>query len=89
MGEFVGRFAAAVCLGMVDALKAPRPARHVRFDLDGTVVTLVVDGSPVPMEKGFARVIVHDTLRGMLQHLKGLDPAGVVRIETTLSEGKP
>lgn len=87
VGGFVGRFAASLCLGIVDALKAPRALRQIRFDLEGKTVSLKVDASAVPMEKGFAHVTVHDTLRGMLQHLRGMDPVGAVRIETTVEGG--
>jgi len=37
---------------------------------------------------GFAKTIVRDTLRGMIHHLKGVDPEGIVRIEVEI-EGQP
>ncbi len=86
VGRFVGRFVAGVCSGIVEALKAPRPERRIEFELEAGLVRLWVDGTAVPMDRGqgFAQVIVRDTLRGMLQHLKGIDPDGNVRVETTL-----
>jgi hypothetical protein len=90
VGPFVGRFVGNVCIAIVSSLKAPRASERVLFDLERHEVTLQVDAHPVPMDptQGFARTIVQDTLRGMLRHLKGINPEGSVRIELRL-EAQP
>ena len=83
LGPFVERFTGNVCRSVVDSLKGPGSAGRLRFDLDGDRVALAVDGVPVALDRGqgFAGTIARDTLRGMVRHLKGVDPDGPVRIE--------
>jgi hypothetical protein len=90
VGRFVARFVAGICRGIVDALKSPPPNREITFEVEGAAVRLWVDDVMVPMDggQGFAHVIILDTLRGMLRHLKGIDPQGNVRIVTNL-EAQP
>ena len=86
VGRFVARFVGGICRGIVDALKSPPPDREITFEVEGAAVRLWVDDAVVPMDggQGFAQVIILDTLRGMLRHLKGIDPQGNVRIVTNL-----
>jgi hypothetical protein len=86
VGRFVGRFVSGVCRGIIEALKTSQPIRDIVFEIESSSVRLWVNGDPVLMDngQGFARVIVEDTLRGMLTHLKGMNPEGITRIETTL-----
>ena len=83
---FVSRFTANVCQAIVGALKTPRFTHHIHFTLAGDLVELEVDGTPVPLDKsqGFAEIMVRDTIRGMIQHLKDIDPGGTIRIEVDL-----
>jgi hypothetical protein len=80
---FIGKFLANVCIGIVYSLKTPRPIRKFRFDIEGETVRLEVNEMPVPinMSKGFSKIIILDTIRGMIRHLKMADPEGVISIE--------
>jgi hypothetical protein len=87
---FVSRFTANVCQAIVSSLKAPRFTNRIDFTLNGDLIELRVDQATVPLDKsqGFAETMVRDTIRGMVQHLKDIDPGGTIRIEVDL-EGKP
>ncbi len=71
---------------MASSLKAPHPVRNLRYDLEGNTVRLQIDGAQVPLDnnQSFAETIVADTVRGMIRHLKGVDPEGAVRIEVEI-----
>ena len=47
------------------------------------VLRIEVNRNPVPlnMSQGFCRILIHDTIRGMVRHLKLADPNGTIRIE--------
>lgn len=79
-----------MCLAVATSLEAPPPAKHLCYDVERDTVQLLIDGIPVPLDKsqGFAETIVRDTLRGMIHHLKGVDPEGIIRIEVEI-EGQP
>jgi hypothetical protein len=81
VGPFVAKFTENVCRAAAASLRAPAPARSLEFVLEGKAVRFEVDGLEVSFAAGgFAATIVHDTLSGMVRHLKGIDPAGVLRI---------
>jgi hypothetical protein len=84
--HFIGKFLASVCFGIVSSLKTPRPIRKFRLDVEGEDVRLEVNGMPVPinMSKGFSRIIILDTVRGMIKHLKMADPEGAIRVDVDL-----
>ena len=86
VSSFVGKFVGGVCLAAASSLKAPRPARSLRFELERDAIRLQVDGVAVPLNKnqGFAETIVRDTIQGMIQHLKGVDPEGIIQIEVDI-----
>jgi hypothetical protein len=83
---FVSRFTANVCRAIVNSLKTPRFTSHIDFILKGDLIELRVDQTPVPLDRsqGFAEIMVRDTIRGMIQHLKDIDPGGTIRIEVDL-----
>ncbi len=83
---FIGRFVANVCTGMAASLKLPEPIRDLSYDIDGENVHIVVNQAAVPLNlsNGFSRIIILDTVRGMLRHLKMADPNGTIRIEIDL-----
>ncbi len=85
---FIGKFIGKVCAGIAAALKTPQPIRALKYELDGEAVSIEVNQIPVPldMSHGFSRIIVLDTIRGMIRHLKMEDPNGVIRIEIELEE---
>jgi hypothetical protein len=80
--NFIGNFLANVCLGIASSLKTPRPIRSLAFELEGDAVRFEVNGAPVALDlsQGFSKVIIRDTIRGMIRHLKMADPEGAIRI---------
>ena len=83
---FIGKFVGHVCAGITASLKTPQPIRTLQYDLEGEAVRIQVNGTPVPldMSRGFSRIIVLDTIRGMIRHLKMADPNGAIRIEVDM-----
>ena len=81
VSPFVGRFTESVCRAVAASLRAPVPARSLEFVLERSKARFFVDGTEVSLELGgFAATLVHDTLSGMVRHLKGVDPNGMIRI---------
>jgi hypothetical protein len=82
VSPFVGRFIANICIAISRSLKTAE-GKNILFTLSGDRVGLEIDGLPVPLDlsQGFAETLVRDTLGGMLQHLKGMDAKGRIRIE--------
>jgi hypothetical protein len=89
LSPFIGKFLANVCVGITSSLKTPQPIRSLQFEMEGETVRIQVNRLPVllNMSQGFSRIIVLDTLRGMIRHLKMKDPNGKVRIEVDLEAG--
>jgi hypothetical protein len=79
---FIGNFLGNVCLGIADSLKTPRPICNLKFEIEGDIVRLEINGASVPldMSQGFSKIIIRDTIRGMIRHLKLADPEGAIRI---------
>ena len=88
VSPFIGKFTANVCRAVTESLKAPSSSKSIHFVLQGDGVGLHVDGKQVLLDgsQGFAETIVRDTLKGMVRHLKAIDPEGVIRIEIELEE---
>jgi hypothetical protein len=86
VSPFIERFVGNVGRAIAASLKAPQPAKRLVYLLEGDGVRIQSDGSAVTLDckQGFARTIVLDTLRGMVCHLKGIDPNGSIRIELDL-----
>ncbi len=80
---FIGKFLGNVCLAAASSLKIPLPIRTLKYEIEGESVRILVNDTPVPldMSRGFSRIIMLDTLRGMIRHLKMDDPNGNIRIE--------
>jgi hypothetical protein len=80
---FIGKFLGYVCYGIAASLKTPQPIQTLLYEIDGESVQIQVNQIPVTMDisHGFSRVIVLDTIRGMIRHLKMEDPNGIIRIE--------
>jgi hypothetical protein len=81
--RFIGKFIGNVCYGIAASLKTPQPIQNLFYEIDGESVRIQVNNTPVPMDisHGFSQVIVLDTIRGMIRHLKMEDPNGSIRIE--------
>jgi hypothetical protein len=88
VNPFVERFVAAVCSGIASSLKAPRPQRSIALDLERDRVVLQVDSTPIVLDghQGFAAILVRDTVRGMMSHLKGISGDAPARIVVSLEE---
>jgi hypothetical protein len=85
---FIGKFIGNVCAGIAGSLKTPQPIKALKYELDGNAVSIEVNHMPLSldMSHGFSRIIVLDTIRGMIRHLKMADPNGAIRIEIDLEE---
>ena len=83
---FIGKFLGNVCIAIASSLKVPLPIRALDYELEGDAVRIQVNQTPVPLDlsRGFSRIIVLDTLRGMIRHLKLTDPNGAIRIEVDM-----
>ena len=86
MTPFIGRFVGNVCTGMAASLKLPEKIRSLSYDVDGENILIKVNQESVPLNlsNGFSRVIILDTVRGMLHHLKMADLDGAIRIDIDL-----
>ena len=84
--HFIGKFLGNVCAAITASLKTSQPVQTLTYELDGEAVRIHVNGAFVPldMSQGFSRIIVNDTIRGMIRHLKLADPAGAIRIEVDM-----
>jgi hypothetical protein len=81
--RFIGNFLGNVCVGITMSLRTPQPVRTLKYELEGENVRLEVNNEKVPMNlnSGFSKVIVSNTIRGMVRRLKLSDPDGMIRIE--------
>ena len=86
--NFIGKFVGNVCAGIANSLKIPQPVHALKYELDGESVCIEVNRTPVSLDlsHGFSRIIVVDTIRGMIRHLKMADPNGAIRIEIDMRE---
>jgi hypothetical protein len=83
---FIGKFVGNVCAGITASLKTPQPIKTFSYELDGEMVRIFVNQTFVSldMSQGFSRIIILDTIRGMIRHLKMADPNGAIRIEVDM-----
>ena len=83
---FIGNIVGNVCVAIAMSLKTPRPIRTLKYDLEEESVRIELNEHPIPlnMSQGFSRIIIMDTIRGMIRHLKMEDPNGVIRIEVDM-----
>ncbi len=86
LSPFIGKFIGNVCFGIASSLKIPEPIKALNYEMDGEVVRIDVNHTPVPLNlsQGFSRIIIVDTLRGMIRHLKMADTGGAIRIEVEM-----
>ena len=86
--NFIGKFVGNVCAGIANSLKIPQPVNTLKYEVDGESVYIEVNRTPVALNlsNGFSRIIILDTIRGMIRHLKMADPNGVIRIEIDMGE---
>jgi hypothetical protein len=86
LSPFIGKFLGNVCYGIAASLKTPEPVRNVTCEVEGEMVRIDVNHAPVPLNlsQGFSRIIIHDTVRGMIRRLRMDDPSGKIRIEVDM-----
>ena len=84
---FIGKFVGNVCAAITAALKTPQPFHSLIYEIEGDTVRIQVNNIPVALNlsRGFSRIIILDTLRGMIRNLKMDDPNGKIRIELDLN----
>jgi hypothetical protein len=78
---FIAGFLGNVSVGIASSLKPPQPIKSLRYEIEGEQVHIFVNGAPVILDHRFSQIIVLDTIRGMIRHLKMADPNGSIRIE--------
>jgi len=83
---FIGKFVGNVCAAITASLKTPQPLHALIYEIEGEDVRIQVNKIPVSLDlsRGFSRIIILDTLRGMIRHLKMDDPNGKIRIEVDM-----
>ena len=83
---FIGKFVGNVCAAIAASLKTPRPIHTLTYELEGDTVCIQVNKTPLALDlsRGFSKIIILDTIRGMIRHLKMEDPNGNIRIEIDL-----
>jgi hypothetical protein len=86
LSSFIGKLLGNVCVAVAASLKTPQPIKTLKFELEGETVRIDVNQTPVALNlsRGFSRIIVIDTIRGMIRHLKLADPNGAIRIEVDM-----
>lgn len=86
---FIGKLVGNVSVGIANSLKIPQPIKSLKYEIDGESVSIQVNQIPVSMDlsHGFSRIIVCDTIRGMIRHLKMDDTNGAIRIEIEMETG--
>jgi hypothetical protein len=86
MSPFIGKFLGNVCYGIAASLKTPEPIRTIKCEIEGETVRIEVNNTLVPLNlsQGFSRIIICDTIRGMIRHLRMDDPNGKIRFEVDM-----
>jgi hypothetical protein len=78
---FIAKFLANVCIAVTSSLKSPQPIKTLKYEIEANQVRLLVNELPVILDHRFSQIIVLDTIRGMIRHLKMADSNGSIRIE--------
>lgn len=78
---FIGTFLGNVCIAITSSLKSPQSIKTLKYEIEHDKVRILANGDPVVLDHRFSQIIVLDTIRGMIRHLKMADPNGSIRIE--------
>jgi hypothetical protein len=83
MKPFVESYLANICDAMLRSLKGTQDAGRAVFQIEGKKLELRLDDrlADLHMDKGFAAVIVRDTLLGVLAHLRGVRGWTEIRVQ--------
>ena len=86
MNKFIESYLANVCKAILDSLKGTEGANKALFKIEGKNVELVVNDNPVDlrMDRGFAALMVRDTILAVLSHLRGLRKWTQIEVEVVL-----
>jgi hypothetical protein len=83
MNPFVETYLSNVCQAILQSLKGTERTQRALFRIQGKDLEMTVNDGPVDlhMAKGFAKVIVRDTLLGVLAHLRGTRKWSEIQVE--------
>lgn len=86
MKPFVETYLANVCRAILDSLKGTEAAKRAVFRIEGKDLELLVNGQPLDlhMDRGFAKIIVRDTVLGALAHFRGVRGWTTIQVELVL-----
>jgi hypothetical protein len=86
MKPFVETYLANVCDAVLRSLKGTDGFQRAVFIIQAKRLQLLVDDQTLDlhMDKGFAGVIVRDTILGVLSHLRGTRSWTVIQVELQL-----
>ncbi|MBN1881156.1 MAG: hypothetical protein JW885_03195 [Deltaproteobacteria bacterium] len=84
LNPFIEEYIAAVFYAAASTLRGVDDPKRLEFIIHKDDLQIISDGAPVEFT-GFAKVIVADTLKATLKHLKGVDTDRETRVVVTRS----
>ena len=84
LNPFIEEYVAAVFYAAAGTLRGVDNPQKLEFVIHKDGLHIMSDGTPVEFD-GFAEVIVADTLRAALKHLKGVDTDRETKVVVTRS----
>ncbi len=86
LNPFVAGYLRNIVKGIGASLRETDKAHRLEFNLEGKDLTLLADGKEVPLDlgKGFAKVIVSDTIKAVIQRHKHAKRAEKIQISVDL-----
>jgi hypothetical protein len=86
MNPFIESYLANICKAILNSLKGTQGAQKAVFRIKGKNVEIVVNDNPLDLhiDRGFAGVIVRDTILEVLTHLRGIRGGKEIEIEVIL-----
>jgi hypothetical protein len=82
LNSFVEGYLYNIVKGIGASLRGTNKARRLELNVEGMDITFLADGKEVPLGlgKGFAKLVVTDTIAAVIKHLKRADRAKKIRI---------
>jgi len=84
LNPFIEEYVAAVFYAAAGTLRGVDDPKRLEFVIHKDDLQITSDGAPVEFD-GFAKVIVIDTLKAALKHLKGVDTDRETKVVVTRS----
>ncbi len=86
LNHFIKKFIGNVTKAVLDSLKGTSGVKEATFKFNSGKVDVLIDGKSLDlmMDKGFAKVIVKDTIYAMISHLKGTRRATELELKVIL-----